>query len=280
MSPASSSTASSDTVPEPTEKRLHKRRDRNAAKHRRGLDRAETRSGRTSEYRGQHKAGLDLDTTSVPLLAKLASEAGRPAPVTSPRPRIRAKRGRGRKRRDARRGIKAGPDRLIREATTLGLKTSRPELEASASPDFDRGMRREEMILATTRRSRTLTVSRKSSRPQGAEKRKQHGSKGSTVFRDPNEDDRVWVLFDWDASGWQNFVSRPRGPGDYARSRAQRPASGGSARREIRRLARLRGARRREWQRPAGPLTPQPPSRRSLTDRTGRAGAFAPRGDA
>ena len=27
----------------------------------------------------------------------------------------------------------------------------------------------------------------------GAEKRKLHGSKGSTVFRDPNEEDRVWA---------------------------------------------------------------------------------------
>jgi hypothetical protein len=47
---------------------------------------------------------------------------------------------------------------------------------------------------------------------KGAEKRKQHGSKGSTVFRDPNEDDRVWVLFDWDEEGWQNFVSDPEVP--------------------------------------------------------------------
>jgi hypothetical protein len=31
-------------------------------------------------------------------------------------------------------------------------------------------------------------------------------------FRDPNENDRVWVLFDWDASGWQNFVSDPEVP--------------------------------------------------------------------
>jgi hypothetical protein len=44
------------------------------------------------------------------------------------------------------------------------------------------------------------------------EKRKQHGSKGSTVYRDPNEEDRVWVLFDWDAEGWQNFVSDPEVP--------------------------------------------------------------------
>jgi len=46
----------------------------------------------------------------------------------------------------------------------------------------------------------------------GAEKRKQHGSKGSTVFRDPSETDRVWVLFDWDADGWQRFVSDPDVP--------------------------------------------------------------------
>ena len=32
----------------------------------------------------------------------------------------------------------------------------------------------------------------------GAEKRKQHGSKSALVFRDPSEDDRVWVVFDWD----------------------------------------------------------------------------------
>ena len=47
---------------------------------------------------------------------------------------------------------------------------------------------------------------------KGAEKRRQHGSKGSTVFRDPNEIDRVWVLFDWDQAGFQNFVSDPEVP--------------------------------------------------------------------
>ena len=58
--------------------------------------------------------------------------------------------------------------------------------------DFDRWMK----IFSTT----------------SAEKRKQHGSKGATVFRDPSEDDRVWVLFDWDAQGWQSFVSDPEVP--------------------------------------------------------------------
>ncbi|HEY2984532.1 MAG TPA: hypothetical protein VGJ38_10290 [Jatrophihabitantaceae bacterium] len=47
---------------------------------------------------------------------------------------------------------------------------------------------------------------------KGAEKRKEHGSKGSTVFRDPVENDRVWALFDWDAEGWQKFVSDPDVP--------------------------------------------------------------------
>ena len=46
----------------------------------------------------------------------------------------------------------------------------------------------------------------------GAEKRRQHGSKGSTVFRDPNEEDRVWAIFDWDLAGWKNFASDPEVP--------------------------------------------------------------------
>ena len=55
--------------------------------------------------------------------------------------------------------------------------------------DFDRWMK----IFSTT----------------SAEKRKQHGSKGALVFRDPVEADRVWVVFDWDEKGWQSFVSDP-----------------------------------------------------------------------
>ncbi|HZP72361.1 MAG TPA: hypothetical protein VFA97_03185 [Gaiellaceae bacterium] len=47
----------------------------------------------------------------------------------------------------------------------------------------------------------------------GAVKRKQHGSKGSTVFRDPNEPDRVWAIFDWDLDGWKSFASDPEVPG-------------------------------------------------------------------
>jgi hypothetical protein len=46
----------------------------------------------------------------------------------------------------------------------------------------------------------------------GADKRRQHGSKGSIVFRDPNDADRVWVIFDWDEQGWKSFVSDPDVP--------------------------------------------------------------------
>jgi hypothetical protein len=72
---------------------------------------------------------------------------------------------------------------------------------------------------------------------KGAEKRKEHGSKGATVYRDPNEDDRVWVLFDWDEEGFQDFLSDPEVPPIYSRSRAQTPAAGGGARRPVRLLA-------------------------------------------
>jgi heme-degrading monooxygenase HmoA len=47
---------------------------------------------------------------------------------------------------------------------------------------------------------------------RGADKRKQHGSQGAVVFRDPSESDRVWVIFEWDAQGWQSFVSDPEVP--------------------------------------------------------------------
>ncbi len=67
------------------------------------------------------------------------------------------------------------------------------------------------MILATTQVEDVDRFAKIFS-TKGAEKRKQHGCKGSTVFRDPNEADRVWALFDWDAAGWQNFVSDPEVP--------------------------------------------------------------------
>ena len=47
---------------------------------------------------------------------------------------------------------------------------------------------------------------------KGAEKPRLHASKGSRVFRDPNESDRVWAIFDWDEQGCASFASDPEVP--------------------------------------------------------------------
>jgi quinol monooxygenase YgiN len=67
------------------------------------------------------------------------------------------------------------------------------------------------MILATTKvedLDRFLDIFS----TKGADKRAEHGSKGATVFRDPTEENQVWVLFDWDEAGWASFVSDPEVP--------------------------------------------------------------------
>src|SRR2546430_17307773 len=69
----------------------------------------------------------------------------------------------------------------------------------------------ENMILATTQ-VEDFDRFEKIFSTKGAEKRKQHGSKGATVFRDPTAEDRVWVPFDWDAAGWPRFVCAPGVP--------------------------------------------------------------------
>lgn len=67
------------------------------------------------------------------------------------------------------------------------------------------------MILATAR-IEDFDSFLKTFTTKGAEKRRQHGSKGSIIFRDPNEEDRVWVVFDWDEKGWDSFLSDPDAP--------------------------------------------------------------------
>jgi hypothetical protein len=91
--------------------------------------------------------------------------------------------------------------------------------------------RRKAMILATTKVEEFDRFMEIFS-TKGAEKRRQHGSKGAKVFRDPNEGDRVWVLFDWDEEGWQGFVSDPEVPPIMQeaghKGRPQAAAPGGS----------------------------------------------------
>jgi hypothetical protein len=67
------------------------------------------------------------------------------------------------------------------------------------------------MILATTT-VENFDQFLKIFQTKGAEKRKQHGSKGCTVFRDPSDATRVWAIFDWDEKGWASFVSDPEVP--------------------------------------------------------------------
>ena len=47
---------------------------------------------------------------------------------------------------------------------------------------------------------------------KGAEKRKEHGSKGSGVFRDPDDPSRVWAVFDWELEDYEKFISDPEVP--------------------------------------------------------------------
>jgi hypothetical protein len=61
---------------------------------------------------------------------------------------------------------------------------------------------------------------------KGAEKRKEHGSRGARVFRDPNEDDRVWVVFDLDEEGYNSLLSDPEMPAIFQEAGLQgRPQS-------------------------------------------------------
>src|SRR5260370_27997800 len=47
---------------------------------------------------------------------------------------------------------------------------------------------------------------------KGADKRALYGSKGSAVFRDPTEENRVWGLLDWGEAGGAKIVPAPQLP--------------------------------------------------------------------
>ena len=85
----------------------------------------------------------------------------------------------------------------------------------SVPPDpADHGWQEREstMILATTK-VKDLDHFLEVYGTAGADKRGSHGSKGSTVYRDPIEEDRVWAVFDWDEEGWTAFATDPETPG-------------------------------------------------------------------
>ena len=61
---------------------------------------------------------------------------------------------------------------------------------------------------------------------KGAEKRRALGSQGSHVFRDPNDANRLWVVFDWDEEGFQKLLSDPDMPEIFKEGGLEgRPAS-------------------------------------------------------
>jgi len=44
---------------------------------------------------------------------------------------------------------------------------------------------------------------------KGVEKRKEFGSKGSRLHQDPEDPNRVWIIFDWDVDGLNSLKASP-----------------------------------------------------------------------
>lgn len=58
---------------------------------------------------------------------------------------------------------------------------------------------------------------------KGAKKRKEHGSKGARVFRDPEDASRVWAVFDWEVEDYEKFISDPEVPAIFQEAGLQGP---------------------------------------------------------
>ena len=87
-----------------------------------------------------------------------------------------------------------------------------PDQDHPHPPDHRGTTKETQMILATTK-VKDLDQFLEVFGAAGADKRGSHGSKGSTVYRDPIEEDRVWAIFDWDEDGWTAFATDPETPG-------------------------------------------------------------------
>ena len=128
----------------------------------------------------------------------------------------------------------------------------------SVPPDpADKSWREREstMILATTK-VKDLDHFLEVYGTAGADKRGSHGSKGSTVYRDPIEEDRVWAVFDWDEAGWTAFATDPETPGIMQEAgHLGRPLAGAVPRSLLGLAPHRRSGRSRSCQPPA-PTTP------------------------
>ena len=77
----------------------------------------------------------------------------------------------------------------------MGVRRHRAHTRASSAWFGDAGnVRRTGMVLATTTVEDCDRFTDVFFSTAGAEKRTQRGSKGALMFRDPNQDDRVWVI--------------------------------------------------------------------------------------
>ncbi len=57
----------------------------------------------------------------------------------------------------------------------------------------------------------------------GMEKRKEHGSKGSWIFRDPDDPSRVLVAFDWEIEDYEGFIADSEVPAIFQELGLQGP---------------------------------------------------------
>jgi hypothetical protein len=46
----------------------------------------------------------------------------------------------------------------------------------------------------------------------GAQMRRQHGCRGARVYFDPEDAQRAWCVFDWDAKDYEEFLTDPEIP--------------------------------------------------------------------
>ena len=58
---------------------------------------------------------------------------------------------------------------------------------------------------------------------KGLEKRREHGSGGSRVFRDPSDSSRIWAVFDMDDATYQGLMSDPAMPAIFQEAGLQAP---------------------------------------------------------
>lgn len=58
---------------------------------------------------------------------------------------------------------------------------------------------------------------------RGVEKRKEHGCKGSRVFRDPDDAAKMWVVLDWEAGDYAEFLTDPEVPEIFRAAGLQGP---------------------------------------------------------